>query len=172
MSLPTKTHVSTLIIYPKPVGPFQVSWKGHSPIRASSSPMRHATTMLYIHPRHSMYAIYAYIDPQNHPNVRMHIYIYILYIYIYTAGVSGHVLPPFFRKYVQPLLTGGVSPTVIFRPIGRSEDGGLGSTLREGDLRRVRRFNSPGRRRAWTPAMEVFDPAPAKRTCWYQTHWY
>ena len=28
---------------------------------------RHSTGLAY--PRHSMYAIYAYIDPQNHPNV-------------------------------------------------------------------------------------------------------
>ena len=38
-----------------------------------------------LEPRHSMYAIYAHIDPSNHPNVYIYIYIYIWQ----SHGVSG-----------------------------------------------------------------------------------
>ena len=47
---------------------------------------------LVIYPRHSMYAVYAYIDPSNHPNVG-----------IYTIhGVSGYDIC---CSHVHPQLT-------------------------------------------------------------------
>ena len=55
--------------------------------------------MVHIYPRHSMYAIYAYIDPQNHPNVS----IYGIHgVFGYGMGeLNTAVRPPLLVSFVH-----------------------------------------------------------------------